>query len=108
MKQDAKLSREMVIERLRQLQPELEAEGIAHASLIGSMARNEHTLDSDIDLYVELDTARKPRGYAGMAYKRELKRHLRDLLGRDVDLIEHPIVAPHLRDQIEREAVRAF
>jgi hypothetical protein len=101
-------TREEIIALLRENRQKLEAAGILHAALIGSVARGEATADSDIDLMVEVDPARRPRGYASIGFRRDLKDRLRTLLGREVDMLEAPISEPRLRAEIERDAVRAF
>jgi predicted nucleotidyltransferase len=53
------LSREQLIAELRALRPELQRKGVTHMALFGSRARQDNRPDSDIDLLLEIDEARK-------------------------------------------------
>jgi hypothetical protein len=70
-------------------------------SLFGSIARNEATPKSDVDLIVEFS---EPVGL--FAFVR-LKRDLDGLLGRRVDLVTPDAIRERLRDVIMSEAIRA-
>ncbi len=69
-------------------------------ALFGSVARDEASPESDVDLLV--DFATRP-GFDG--YMR-LKEELESLLGRPVDLIMTGALKPSVRPEIEREAIR--
>jgi uncharacterized protein len=43
------------IETLRRSQRALRERGVVHAALVGSLARGDHRLDSDIDIMIEID-----------------------------------------------------
>ncbi len=55
--QNAIMNRDDVIRRLRECESELRAQGVCHAALFGSVARNEQRMNSDIDIMIELDPA---------------------------------------------------
>lgn len=74
--------------------------GAEHIRVFGSVARCEETPDSDIDLLVNL-----PRGYDVFRQRIALMEHLRELLGRKVDLIPEHELNPYMRDRILAEAV---
>jgi uncharacterized protein len=42
-----------VIHAIRAIRPRLEAEGVAHLSVFGSVARGDATSESDVDLIIE-------------------------------------------------------
>jgi predicted nucleotidyltransferase len=69
-------------------------------ALFGSVARDQASPESDIDLLVEFA---RPPGFDG--YMR-LKEHLESLLGQRVDLVMTGALKPSVRPEIEREAIR--
>jgi uncharacterized protein len=70
---------------------------VATISLFGSMARNEATKASDIDLLVSFS---RPVSLLQMV---TLERELSDALGRKVDLLTEASLSPYLRDHILKE-----
>lgn len=48
-----------LIEKIRVLQSQLEAEGVDHLALFGSRARGDNKPGSDVDLLVEVDPTRR-------------------------------------------------
>lgn len=81
----------------------LRAMGVLRLQLFGSVARGDARPDSDVDLLVDLDPARRISllGYA------HLVGELEDMLGRRVDLVESHLVRPEFRDEVLAEAVDA-
>lgn len=82
------MNRSEIIHRLHQHRARLEALGVIHAYLFGSVARNSAGPDSDVDLMVDLDegpSGRKPLFSAfevgGIQYE------LTQIVGRKVDLV---------------------
>jgi predicted nucleotidyltransferase len=53
------LEREHIIAKLREYERELQASGIMRLSLFGSVARDEASPQSDVDLMAELDRDKK-------------------------------------------------
>jgi predicted nucleotidyltransferase len=98
MKQDE------VIARLRAHEPELRAAGVVRLSLFGSTARNEARAESDIDLLAAFDDAQS----LSLLDMIGIENRLADLLGQPVDLIEEGTLKPRARENVNREAVRAF
>lgn len=49
------MDRDNVLKILRQHEPELKAAGVVHLRLFGSVARNEATAESDVDLMLDMD-----------------------------------------------------
>ena len=93
-----------VILKLRQHAPELQANGIAHLSLFGSTARNEATLDSDIDLMAEYDPGKR-LSLLGIC---RLESEISDLLGAKVDLFSRHTLKPFALETAERDLIVAF
>jgi hypothetical protein len=74
--------------------------GASNVRVFGSVARDEATPDSDIDLLVDQDWS-KLSAWGGMG----LVVALEDLLGRQVDLATPEELKPALRERILKEAV---
>jgi predicted nucleotidyltransferase len=69
--------------------------------VFGSVARDEASARSDVDLLVDFDEAPTLFAFA------RLRRVLAEILGRPVDLVTRPALKPQFRESILREAVRA-
>ena len=95
------LRREDVLQALRESKPLFDAFGVFRVSLFGSLARDEGSADSDIDLLIEFA---RPIGLFAFA---KLQRQLGERLGRRVELVTPAALKPQLRDRIVREAVLA-
>jgi uncharacterized protein len=98
------MNRETVITALRAHESELRAAGVVRLSLFGSTARGEARPDSDIDLLAAFDDAR-PLSLLDVI---RIENHISDLLGHAVDLIEEGTLKPRVRQNVDREAMRAF
>ncbi len=98
------MNRDAVITALRAHEAELKAAGVVRLSLFGSTARDEARPDSDIDLLAAFDEAR-PLSLLDVI---RIENQLADLLGQPVDLIEEGTLKPRVRQNVAREAVRAF
>ena len=93
-----------IIAALRAHDVELRRAGIRHLSLFGSVARDEASAASDIDLAADLD----PDAHIGLFRLMGLQRRLSEILGRRVDLLPEPAESPRLQRNIERDRRRAF
>ncbi|MBL0129282.1 MAG: nucleotidyltransferase family protein [Flavobacteriales bacterium] len=85
---------------------EISAFGVERLGLFGSFARDEARADSDVDLLVEFDPARKSlRNLVG------LSRFLHELLGRSVELVTpqslNRFTAEHILKQVEHVPLTA-
>lgn len=75
--------------------------GVTSLRLFGSVAREEHTENSDIDVCVVM----KPN----MIQRMQLKHFLEKLLGCNVDVIrEHKNMNETLKREIERDGIEIF
>jgi predicted nucleotidyltransferase len=93
--------REEVLRILSQHRGHLEERhGVRFIALFGSVARDQASPESDIDLLVEFSTRPGFDGYM------RLKERLESLLGRRVDLVMTGALKPSVRPEIEREAIR--
>jgi predicted nucleotidyltransferase len=67
------MTRAELLEKLRELKPWLEEQGIVNVRLFGSYARDEAGPDSDVDLLVEMS---KPLGFDFFGVERRLGERL--------------------------------
>lgn len=96
------MRRETVIQTLQQHRQELARRfSVKSLALFGSVARDEVTNVSDVDLLVEFDPA-KAVGLFGLF---ALQDYLEELLGCPVDLGTFASLKPHIRDQVLLECV---
>ena len=73
--------------------------GVRSLVLFGSVARNEATDQSDVDLLVEFSRA---TGYLGLV---ALQEHLAHLLRRPVDLGTLRSLKPRIRQRVEQDLI---
>jgi len=97
------MKRQDAIERLRAMEAELRAAGIGALFLFGSVARDEASDDSDVDLFCDLsaDATIGLHFYA-------LRDRIAETLGRSVDLTTRAGLHPLIRDRVTVAAVPVF
>ena len=78
----------------KKIVPLLQAFRVPRAGLFGSAARGEMSMDSDIDVLVDL------RKEASLFEFIELKQELEEALGKKVDLVEYQTIKPRLKESI--------
>ncbi len=89
------MKQDVVLQILKQKNAELTKQfGVKSLSLFGSMARNEATSTSDVDLLVEFS---RPVGYFGLF---ALQDYLEKLLGCSVDLGTPDSLKPYMRERV--------
>ncbi|MDP9111536.1 MAG: nucleotidyltransferase family protein [Candidatus Eremiobacteraeota bacterium] len=89
---------------LRAQEPALRAMGVSLVAVFGSMARGEATDQSDIDVLVEVDPAKRLSLFDFIG----IKHYLDDAIGSPVDLVSRTGVSPSILSAIERDMVRIF
>jgi predicted nucleotidyltransferase len=95
------MRRAQAISLIRGALPELrEAFGVRSVAVFGSVARDEASATSDVDVLVEFEGPTSFDGYFGV------KEALERLLGARVDLATTAMLKPRLRGEVEREGVR--
>jgi predicted nucleotidyltransferase len=95
------MKRDKVIQMLASQRADLSSQfGVQSLTLFGSVARNEATPSSDVDLLVEFN---RPVGLFGLF---ALQNHLEDLFGCSVDLGTPDSLKPSLKERVLREAIR--
>lgn len=93
------MTRAELLEKLRDLKPWLEEQGIVNVRLFGSYARDEAGPDSDVDLLVDVA---KPIGWDFFSLKDQVGQHL----GRKVDMCpDDGLSNPHIRRAALRDAI---
>ena len=93
------MRRIQALELLRQSKPRLAMQfGVIRLALFGSTARDQATLDSDVDVLVAFDGPANSERFFGVQF------FLEDLFGRSVDLVTEKALRPELRPHVEREA----
>jgi len=102
------MTKEEIIARLLKHRPELEAAGVEHVSLFGSVARDEATDESDIDVLVRLEDSIAHSGFGYFGALERLKDRLEAMFGKSVDVISEPIMKERLAREIERDKIVAF
>lgn len=79
---------------------ELRKKGVVSLAVFGSLARNEFTPQSDIDLLVDFDRE------VGLFHLFEIQHRLEEIIGVEkVDLIQKNAIHPALRKRILSEAI---
>ena len=76
--------------------------GVARIGIFGSVARNEATAASDIDILVEFR-----EGEETFDHFMDLKFYLEDLLGRKADLVIIDTLKPRIRETVLGEVAYA-
>ncbi|UMY15983.1 nucleotidyltransferase domain-containing protein [Methylobacterium organophilum] len=99
------MRRQEAISRLKAVEPDMRALGIGRLFLFGSVARDEATPTSDIDIFVEPAASEfyTLANYVG-AYER-LRMAFPD---REIGYSTWDGLSKHIRPEVEREAVRIF
>ena len=90
------------MDTLRQQREAIAAFHVASLVLFGSVARDEATASSDVDLLVEFS---QPVGLFTLA---RLQIYLEKLFGCAIDLGTPDSIKPYLRDLVIEEAKRVF
>lgn len=96
------LRREEVMDTLRQQREAICAFQVTSLVLFGSVARDEATVSSDVDLLVEFS---QPVGLFTLA---RLQIYLEQLLGCAIDLGTPDSLKPYMRDLVIEEVKRVF
>ena len=98
------MNRNNVLEIIADHREKLAGEfGVKSLALFGSVARNEDTPVSDIDLLVEFDG--RP---VGLFHLSRTQHYLESILGvSKVDLVLRDSIKPALKERILREAIHA-
>ena len=102
--QNIGMDQRFVIEKLRHHERELKAAGILHIRVFGSVARNEATTVSDVDLLADFDKSKRMT----LVKVGSLQSRLSNMLGARVDLSSTEWMREPVKSKALREAVIAF
>jgi len=100
----SRMNREQALAILCRLRSSLEARGIAHAALFGSLARNDGGPRSDIDVVLTPEKGRR----LDLFDLGGVQTVLEEGFGIEVDVVVEPVRKPELRKAIERDRADAF
>lgn len=95
------MTRDEVLNILRQNRVEIQGFGVQALAIFGSVARNEASSGSDVDLLVEFT------GEITFDRYMDLKFYLEDRLGVKVDLVTRKMLRSPIRQTVEKEAFNA-
>lgn len=98
------MRREEAIARLKAAEPDVRMRGVGGLYLFGSVARDEAAADSDIDVFIDPDPARR-FGFDEFMGVYEL---LQERLDARLDYTTRDGLHRRLRPDIEKTAIRVF
>ncbi len=93
------MQRDEILSMLKQQQATLKELGVRSLALFGSVARDEATSASDVDILVEFESPITFDRYI------EVKFYLEDHLGSKADLVSWKALKPQIRALVEQEAI---
>jgi predicted nucleotidyltransferase len=93
------MERERVLMILRSSLPTLKALGVQSVAVFGSTARDEGSVESDVDVLIEFSERATFDKYM------EVKFLLEESLGKPVDLVTRGALKPMMRPKVEQEAI---
>ncbi|TPJ75623.1 nucleotidyltransferase domain-containing protein [Mesorhizobium sp. B2-6-2] len=98
------MSRNDVIERLQKNADAIRGMGVTSLYLFGSAARGDARSDSDLDLFIDYDPARR----FSLIDLVGIKQFLEEKMSAEIDITTRDSLHPMLKADIERSAVRIF
>lgn len=100
---DPPLLQSEIAAALRQHEATLRRLGLKSLALFGSVARTDHTAESDLDVLYEFE-----EGAATLDHFLALQAFLEDLLGRKVDLVSRKYLSPILWRYVQEDQVPIY
>jgi hypothetical protein len=98
------MTRREALRRLDRNREKLRTFDVGHIAVVGSTARDQATMHSDVDVLVEFDAQAR----VGLFTFVRLLDFLSDVMGTRIDLATPAALRAEMRDEILAEAVRAF
>ncbi len=96
------MNRSDILELVQSHQNHLQQLGVRSLDIFGSVARDQATSQSDVDILVELDES------TGFFEFFQIKHYLEDLLQRPVDLGTIDALKENLREPILEDVIHVF
>lgn len=91
--------KQKVLTLLKEHLNEIKQFKIQKISIFGSVARDDETTQSDIDILIKF------KGPATYDMYMNLKFYLEDLLGRNVDLVTEDAIRPEIKQYVEKDLI---
>lgn len=84
------MTKNEILQTLKELKPKYEAEGFEILGLFGSYARDEATESSDIDILIDTkkEFLDKYRGFQAFAKFDDIKEELKAVLHKEIDFVD--------------------
>ncbi len=84
------MTKEEILQILKELKPKYEADGFEILGLFGSYARDEATESSDIDILIDTkkEFLDKYRGFQTFAKFDDIKKELKAVLHKEIDFVD--------------------
>lgn len=98
------MKREDALVALRRFEPSLRSQGLAHLYLFGSVARNEATQNSDVDLAFDIEPTHELR--FSVIDQSRVMRQISEALCASVDLVERGYLRPRIAKSAAAEMVQ--
>ena len=98
------MTRDDILETLAASRPELDRFHVESLSVFGSVARDEASDDSDVDVLVEFE----PEATVGYFSMARMEQELGELFGRRVDLRTPKELSRHFRDHVLEDAQEEY
>jgi len=98
------MDRPALIEILRCYDAALRENGATGLFIFGSRARGTHRSDSDLDLFIDYDSARIPNMFRLM----QLEEEISEALGIPVTITTRNALHPLMKANIEQDAIRVL
>ena len=100
MQSDQIIKKEIVLQQIRTILPQLTQAGVKKIGLFGSVRREEATIDSDIDILIEFVKGKK--SYSNLL---KIKGLLESTLHKKVDLVQldwlSKYIGPKILEEVE-------
>lgn len=84
------LNKEIILNKLKEINPSIEKDGIKLLGLFGSYSRDEANENSDIDILIETTPffLEKNRGLKAFLKLEELKNNLESIFAKNIDIVD--------------------
>ncbi|MEA3499185.1 MAG: nucleotidyltransferase domain-containing protein [Campylobacterota bacterium] len=101
------LTKDIILTKLKGMQPIFKKEGVNLLGLFGSYSRDEAREDSDIDILIETtpEFSKMNRGFSAYSKLNELKTLLQDTFEREVDIVDKQGLLDHNNTYILNRAI---